>query len=52
MLTLTESDINKLNTLLAELPMKYGIPFSNILQEAANRKPETQEAPEIETAAV
>ena len=36
MLTLSEEQVKQLEQILSELPMKFGVPILNILNEAAN----------------
>jgi hypothetical protein len=33
MITLTEDQVKRLETILAELPMKYGVPILNLINE-------------------
>jgi hypothetical protein len=41
MLTLSEEQVKQLEAILAELPMKFGVPILNILNEAS--KPTAEE---------
>jgi hypothetical protein len=41
MLTLSEEQVKQLESILAELPMKFGVPILNILNEAS--KPTAEE---------
>lgn len=34
---LNQEDINKLNALLQEMPLKFGLPILNVLEAAAQR---------------
>ena len=44
MLTLNEEQIKQLESILAELPMKFGVPILNILNEASKPAENTDEA--------
>ena len=43
MLTLNEEQVKQLESILAELPMKFGVPILNILNEASKPKAEEEE---------
>ena len=43
MLTLNEEQVKQLEAILAELPMKFGVPILNILNEASKPSEPTEE---------
>ena len=45
MLTLSEEQVKQLEQILSELPMKFGVPILNILNEAANEASTADTAP-------
>jgi hypothetical protein len=44
MITLNEEQVKQLEAILAELPMKFGVPILNILNAAAKPSENTDEA--------
>ena len=44
MLTLSEEQVKQLDAILSELPMKFGVPILNILNEASKPAENTDEA--------
>ena len=42
MLTLSEEQVKQLDAILSELPMKFGVPILNILNEASKSKDEAE----------
>lgn len=45
-LILSEQDVNVLNQIIQETPVKYGLPILNLLNEAARRNQAEQSKPE------
>jgi hypothetical protein len=43
MLTLSEEQVKQLEAILSELPMKFGVPILNILNEAAQAEKPSEE---------